>query len=72
MKVIDCRKIKILQAFSKVKNLAENGNISEAQNEMFKIMDFLEQEERNALMNTFVDSIMKYNESIKWNDICHS
>jgi len=72
MKVVDCRKLKILQTFSKVKSLAEKGNISEAKNEMFKIKDILDQKERNALMNIFTTSVMKYNENIEWDDIRHS
>jgi len=72
MIVIDYRKLKILQTFSKVKSLAENGEISEAQNEIFKIKDILDQKERNALMNIFITSVMKYNENIEWDDICHS
>jgi len=72
MKVIDCRKIKILQAFSKVKSLAENGEISKARNEIFLIKNILDQKERNALMNIFTASVMKYNENIEWDDICHS
>ena len=41
-------------------------------NEMFKIKDILDQKERNALMNVFTTSVMKYNENIEWDDICHS
>jgi hypothetical protein len=69
---MDCRKIKILQAISRVKELAEKGNISEASSEIFKVDNLLDQKERNAIMKTFTTSIERYNEGINWNDICHS
>ena len=63
---MDCRKIKILQALSKVKEYAGKGDISNAKKEMLKVENILDEKERNTLMNTFVDSIMDYNESIDW------
>ncbi len=72
MVIMDRRKIVALQAFSRVKELVKKGEISEAKEEISRVNEILEEKEKNALMNTFVKSIMDYNESIEWNDICHS
>ncbi len=69
---MDCRKIKILQALSRVKEYTGKGDIFNAKKEMLKVDNIVDENERNVLMNTFVKSVEDYNESIKWNDICHS
>lgn len=67
---MNLRKVEALELLGKVERLTTEGKIHEAKNEIF--MAKLCPNEREKLMNTFVTSIERYNEGIKWNDICHS
>lgn len=61
---MNVRKVEVLELAGKIKKMTLEGEIHQAQNEIFRAK--LCPGERNKIMNIFVDSIMDYNESIDW------
>ncbi|KUK49663.1 MAG: hypothetical protein XD75_0342 [Parcubacteria bacterium 33_209] len=72
MEAVNCRKARVLKLFSVTKKLVSEGKIKKALQNIHEKENILEPREREKLMKTFTTSIERYNESIKWNDICHS
>ncbi|HPL72568.1 MAG TPA: hypothetical protein PLI02_00820 [Candidatus Pacearchaeota archaeon] len=69
---MDCRKVRVLKLISETKRLVLAGRPKEALENIHKKENILEPKEREKVMNVFTTSVMKYNENIEWDDICHS
>jgi hypothetical protein len=69
---MDCRKVRVLKLISETKRLVLAGRPKEALENIHKKESILEPQEREKIMNIFITSVMKYNENIEWDDICHS
>ena len=69
---MDCRKVRVLKLISETKRLVLAGRPKEALENIHKKENILETKEREKVMNVFTTSVMKYNENIEWDDICHS
>ena len=69
---MDCRKVRVLKLISETKRLVLAGRPKEALENIHKKESILEPQEREKIMNIFITSVMKYNEYIEWDDICHS
>jgi len=69
---MDCRKVRVLKLISETKRLVLAGRPKEALENIHKKESILEPQEREKIMNIFITSVMKYNENIEWDNICHS
>lgn len=69
---MNCRKVRVLKLISETKRLVLAGRPKEALENIHKKESILEPQEREKIMNIFITSVMKYNENIEWDDICHS
>ena len=69
---MDCIKVRVLKLISETKRLVLAGRPKEALENIHKKESILEPQEREKIMNIFITSVMKYNENIEWDNICHS